>query len=67
LTNRTAALPFSSVAGAKWRSQLPLVGIVIRNAANVGPIPTNPVAIGLNPPEWSKNDGIETPNSVFGS
>ena len=67
LTNRIAALPFWSVAGAKVRFQMPLVGIVIRKAVNVGPIPTNPVAIGLKPPESSKNDGIETAISVFGS
>ena len=66
LTNATVELPFWSFAGAKLRTQLPLVGIVMRNSLNVGPDPMNPMAIGFNPPATSKKEGLDTPISVLG-
>src|SRR5262245_33034472 len=66
LTNRTVALPFISVAGAKLRPHPPLVGNVIPNSENVVPAPTTPMTLGFRPPESLKKPGLETPNSLLG-
>jgi len=65
LTKRIVALPWASVAGAKFRVQLPFVGMIIWNSVNVAPDPTNPMAIGFKPPVALKNVGLETPISVL--